>query len=160
MVLSLHSEGCQTKNIKEVRWNSTVLKALLPFWILGQWKNEIHFLIIKGTWHVTDKLWFLKKLPSYTVRTQPFPTHCSILLCAVGPALTALIQNPRAFWLLQREAKDRLSETLKPQNIHYWRDGQTPHGKSGSIKYTGKWEQRMKNWTMEKIPPSPKQQKK
>ena len=101
-------------------------------------KTQIHFLIIKGTWHVTDKLWFLKKLPSYTVRTQPFPTHCSILLCAVGPALTALIQNPRAFWLLQREAKDRLSETLKPQNIHYWRDGQTPHGKSGSIKYTGK----------------------
>lgn len=54
---------------------------------------------------MTDKPWFLKTLPSYTVKTQPFPTHCSISLCAVGPAWTALTQNPRAFWLCRGQGQ-------------------------------------------------------
>lgn len=36
MDLSLHFEGCQTKKIKQMSWNRTVLEVLLPFWGLGQ----------------------------------------------------------------------------------------------------------------------------
>lgn len=76
-----------------------------------------------------------KKWPYYIVKTQSFPTHNSILLCAAGLASIASSQNhsfpweaggsdtacnisARAFWLLLKGVKGSLSEALKPQDIH------------------------------------------
>lgn len=75
-----------------------------------------------------------KKWPYYIVKTQSFPTHGSILLCAVrlasnlsththscwetGGGDTACNISRRAFRLLLKGVKGSLSEALTPEAIY------------------------------------------
>lgn len=118
MDLSLHFEGCQTKNINEVELHS-----------FGS------FIIFLGFRPVDKWNSFLIKLPYYIVKTQSFSAHSFLSLCGKGLACVGSTQthfspgkpvtggaasniSPRAFWLLLKGAKGSLSEALKPQDIH------------------------------------------